>query len=623
MTSFTDVFSNSLVPPTKASFASYVLTENSQFQWAYNYSGTDRTLANSNEISCSAGVVMVMPTASEVSNGETVIIKNVGSETLTIVKSDTTALTTIEPGEIKYLQVIDNTDEGVWSLTTFGTGTSSADAIALAGKGLSVIGSVLNAAYHTEVQSDAWNITPNDRAKVFIFTGGSSVCSLNTASSFGSNFFCMVRNSGTGSLKIDPSGSQLIDGGLELVLNPGESVILTSDGINWYTIGYGRSTIYQFTQLVKTVVSGEQTLTAVESGNKLLTFIGSPDDTATVVVPSVVSIYYIHNDISTAQNIIIKTTDGTGATIPQGQRAIVFCDGTDVLAAQTAEISGDISLTDGAYSSPSLRFSSQTNTGIYKHGSHGIGFSANGVAIGGFNPDGFSVLTGYLKLPSSNSPSQIEEGAMVWDDDSDLLTIGTGSGRLTFLDTTTATALLNQKANLNSPSFTGTVSGITKSMVGLSNVDNTSDANKPISTATQTALNSKFNTSATTDLEMNNYRLFEIKTAVFNSELDAGNSGTSKTINWADGQFQKLTLTGNVTLVFNWAGCGVGRYQLKLIQDATGSRTITWSTGTPSSTRWLESAAAPAHKATANSETIVTVYYDGTNAYGSMGKVGG
>lgn len=52
---------------------------------------------------------------------------------------------------------------------------------------------------------------------------------------------------------------------------------------------------------------------------------------------------------------------------------------------------------------------------------------------------------------------------------------------------------LNLKANLASPAFTGTPTGITKSHVGLGNVDNTSDANKPISTATQTALNLKAN----------------------------------------------------------------------------------------------------------------------------------
>jgi hypothetical protein len=50
---------------------------------------------------------------------------------------------------------------------------------------------------------------------------------------------------------------------------------------------------------------------------------------------------------------------------------------------------------------------------------------------------------------------------------------------------------LNLKAPLASPTFTGTVSGITATMVGLSNVDNTSDVNKPVSTATQTALNLK------------------------------------------------------------------------------------------------------------------------------------
>ncbi|MFV5689896.1 hypothetical protein ACM55M_14860, partial [Flavobacterium sp. ZT3R25] len=49
----------------------------------------------------------------------------------------------------------------------------------------------------------------------------------------------------------------------------------------------------------------------------------------------------------------------------------------------------------------------------------------------------------------------------------------------------------NLKANLSSPTFTGTVSGIDKTMVGLSNVNNTSDANKPVSTAQQTALNLK------------------------------------------------------------------------------------------------------------------------------------
>jgi hypothetical protein len=51
------------------------------------------------------------------------------------------------------------------------------------------------------------------------------------------------------------------------------------------------------------------------------------------------------------------------------------------------------------------------------------------------------------------------------------------------------------RAPIDSPSFTGNVSGITKAMVGLSSVENTSDLAKPISTATQAALDLKVPTT--------------------------------------------------------------------------------------------------------------------------------
>jgi hypothetical protein len=65
-----------------------------------------------------------------------------------------------------------------------------------------------------------------------------------------------------------------------------------------------------------------------------------------------------------------------------------------------------------------------------------------------------------------------------------------------YYTSTQTDTLLNAKAPINNPTFSGTVSGIDKSMVGLGNVDNTSDLNKPISTATQTALNLKADTTA-------------------------------------------------------------------------------------------------------------------------------
>ena len=52
----------------------------------------------------------------------------------------------------------------------------------------------------------------------------------------------------------------------------------------------------------------------------------------------------------------------------------------------------------------------------------------------------------------------------------------------------TITTALGNKAPIASPTFTGTVSGITKSMVDLGSVDNTADTAKPVSTAQATAI---------------------------------------------------------------------------------------------------------------------------------------
>jgi len=85
---------------------------------------------------------------------------------------------------------------------------------------------------------------------------------------------------------------------------------------------------------------------------------------------------------------------------------------------------------------------------------------------------------------------------------------------------TTIASSISSKAPLASPTFTGTVSGVTKSMVGLGNVDNTSDASKPVSTATQAAL----------DLKANSADITELSQDAVNTALTAG-SGITKTYN--------------------------------------------------------------------------------------------
>ena len=76
---------------------------------------------------------------------------------------------------------------------------------------------------------------------------------------------------------------------------------------------------------------------------------------------------------------------------------------------------------------------------------------------------------------------------------------GNGGVRL-YATSTTELKLLDPSGNeadleLKDIDISGTATGITKAMVGLGNCDNTSDANKPVSTAQQTALDLKANLS--------------------------------------------------------------------------------------------------------------------------------
>ena len=82
------------------------------------------------------------------------------------------------------------------------------------------------------------------------------------------------------------------------------------------------------------------------------------------------------------------------------------------------------------------------------------------------------------------------------------VTAGTGLTGGTITTTGMVAVDFGVVAPVANPTFTGAVSGISKAMVGLGNVDNTSDVNKPVSTATQTALNLKFNTNDTSQLNL-------------------------------------------------------------------------------------------------------------------------
>ena len=113
-------------------------------------------------------------------------------------------------------------------------------------------------------------------------------------------------------------------------------------------------------------------------------------------------------------------------------------------------------------------------------------------------------------------------------------------------------------APLASPTFTGTVSGVTKSMVGLANVDNTSDANKPISTATQGALDLKApldspNFTGTVTVPDNSFALGAKTTGDYVATITGGTGVASTAATSGEGTTHTLSIgqavgtTDNVT----------------------------------------------------------------------------
>lgn len=119
-------------------------------------------------------------------------------------------------------------------------------------------------------------------------------------------------------------------------------------------------------------------------------------------------------------------------------------------------------------------------------------------------------------------------------------------------------------------------------------------------------------------VELNNGALRGMKTATFNQLLSASTTATSYTIDWTAATKQRLMPRANCTLTFT-APVGVGRFDLRLIQDSVGSRVITW----PSTVKWVGNT-APTLTTTAFKGDYISFDFDGTNyiAAGSLAFTG-
>jgi len=315
-----------------------------------------------------------MPPANQTSVGNDALIRNVGANSFTVTDYEgANTIITIAAGETKYIYITANPDEeGTWGNIAFGTGSSSADAATLAGFGLLATSTTLNQSHPITTFSSSTTATASFRAQAYVWTGGAGTLTLTASSTLGNNWFTLLRNAGTGNLTISPSGGDLVNGSATIDLAPTDSCFLCCSGTTFYTVGLGKSTQFNFTQLTKAVTSGAVALTSAEAANVIQKYTGTLSGNVTVTIPQVIQVYYITNQTDgTGAGYDISFTTGisgaANATVPAGQQVILLCDSVNVFNASTvAAGASTLALLNGTASTPSLSFAAEGNTGIYR-----------------------------------------------------------------------------------------------------------------------------------------------------------------------------------------------------------------------------------------------------------------
>jgi len=398
--SFNSPFTGTVIQPTDVSYRAITLSANTQLNWPINGNATTDYTARIMDVSATTtGLSLYMPPANQTSVGNDALIRNVGSNAFTVKDyAGTNTIISIAAGTVQYIYIQTNADtQGTWGKIAFGTGTSSADAATLAGYGLLATGLTLNQSSPITTFATNYTAVAADRAAMYVWTGGAGTLTLSLASTLANNWFVRVRNAGAGLLTITCSGGDLFNGSASVGLQPGDSCLIACSGSAFYSVGLGKNTQFNFSQLVKTVATGSYTLTSSEASNVIQKYIsaGNLTGNVTIIVPPTIQVYYIQNATTGAYTVTISTGSGATATISTGQQATLICDSVNLVNANTV-LAGStaISLINGSVGAPSLNFASETTTGIYRAGTGEFDIAILGVKQFALTASGLAIPSG-------------------------------------------------------------------------------------------------------------------------------------------------------------------------------------------------------------------------------------
>lgn len=351
MSTYTQTFGGANIYPSDVSYRYVSLTIDQALDWPLETAPTNDVVASIMDINpTTSSLVITMPDATEASTGQTVLFNNVGAYTFTVKTSTGTQICAPTSGSTFQIYLTNNsTAAGTWRSFQYGAAASATNASSLAGLGLKAIATTLNQSIEVSSFSTNYTAGSSDRSKALIWTGGAGTLSLTAAPTLGNDWFIQVRNSGTGDLTVDPNSSELINGGSTLTLSPGDSCIIVTNGAQFWTIGFGQSAAYAFSVLqIDVAGSGNYTLTVSELNKTAYIFTGALTGNRDIIVPTTAQQYWVSNQTTGSYTLGVKTAaQAVAVTVAQNARAILYCDGTDVVDADTQTISIPISILQG------------------------------------------------------------------------------------------------------------------------------------------------------------------------------------------------------------------------------------------------------------------------------------